>query len=118
MEKPLSESWYNPAETKMGKRIKNITSGSKPNMTPQEFVKTWNILLATTKKGVKSDEQLPQVILSLDMMDGLRNKLDFVIGRMNIDKDVQQEVSKALGVGVVLQTVSYKDSIQIIANNR
>ena len=102
----------------MKKSSHNNSKANRPNLTPQEFVKTWNILLATTKKGVKSDEQLPKVILSLDMTDGLRDKLDFVIGRMNIDKDVQQEVSKAIGVGVVLQTVSYKDSIQIIANNR
>lgn len=101
----------------MESRTNDITTANKP-MTPREFVRTWNMLLTTTKKNVKNGEQLPKVILTMDITDGLRKSLDFVIGRINSDKEFQQEVFMTAGVPVMLQTMVYNDSIQILANNK
>ena len=99
----------------MKKGIENITR-KHHTLTPQEFVKSWNKLLVITKRNVETEDQLPKVIHIVDNTEGMRDRLDFVIDRVNCDHEFQQEVSLSIGAPVRLQTIIYNDSIQIVAS--
>lgn len=86
-------------------------------ITPKEFVKIWNILLSNAKKGIKEGDVFPKVLFTMESEAGLKDNLDFVISRVNSDKEFQQEVSEVAGTMVSFETVMYENNIQIIIHN-
>ena len=61
------------------------------NISPREFTRLWNLLLANTRKGISGGHDLPKTILSIDK-DGVdKHKLALVIARLNDDQEFTQE---------------------------
>lgn len=87
-------------------------------ITPKEFVKIWNILLSNAKKGIKEGDVFPKVLFTMESEAGLKDNLEFVISRVNSDKEFQQEVSKVTGMMVSFEAVMFESSIQIVINNK
>ena len=90
------------------------------NITPREFTRLWNLLLANTRKGIGDGHNLPTTILSIDR-DGVdQSKLVLVIARLNFDQEFLQEFSSLLGKeiqlylddteGGLLVSIRYKDN--------
>lgn len=96
----------------MNKRIE--TGTQKQTITPKEFVKIWNILLSNAKKGIKEGDVFPKVLFTMESEAGLKDNLDFVMSRVNSDKEFQQEVSEVTGTMVSFETVMCENDVQII----
>lgn len=90
------------------------------DITPREFTRLWNLLLANTRKGIAGGHDLPKTILSIDR-DGVDQcKLVLVIARLNDDQEFLQEFSSPLGKemqlhlddteGGLLVSIRYKDN--------
>jgi hypothetical protein len=66
-------------------------------ITPREFTRLWNLLLANTRKGISGGNNLPKTIMSIDK-DGVdKHKLVLVISRLNDDPEFTQEFVSLLG---------------------
>ena len=100
----------------MNKRIG--TGTQKQTITPKEFVKIWNILLPNAKKGIKEGDVFPKVLFTMESEAGLKDNLDFVMSRVNSDKEFQQEVSEFTGTMVSFEAVMCENNIQIVVNNK
>lgn len=87
-------------------------------ITPKEFVKIWNILLSNAKKGVKDGDVFPKVLFTMESEAGLKENLEFVISRVNSDKEFQQEVSEVAGTMVSFEAVMCDENIQIVINHK
>lgn len=61
-------------------------------ITPNEFVKIWNLLHKNLMKVV-SDDNVPDILFSLDYEGKLYDNIRFVIGRVNNDKEFQESLA-------------------------
>lgn len=100
------------------KDVEAKTSTVKTAITPKEFVKIWNILLSNAKKGIKEGDVFPKVLFTMESEPGLKENLEFMISRVNSDKEFQQEVSEVTGTMVSFEAVMCENSIQIVVNNK
>ena len=71
-------------------------------ISPREFTRLWNLLLANTRKGISGGHNLPKTILSIDK-DGVdQYKLALVTARLNDDQEFTQEFVSLLGKEIQL----------------
>lgn len=77
-------------------------------ITPNEFVKTWNLLHKNLMKVV-SDDNVPDILFTLDYERKLYDNIRFVIGRVNNDKEFQESLAQS----VAMKAEKNKDKITI-----
>lgn len=77
-------------------------------ITPNEFVKTWNLLHKNLMKVV-SDDNVPDILFTLDYERKLYDNIKFVIERVNIDKEFQESLAQP----VAMKAEKNKDKITI-----
>ena len=77
-------------------------------ITPNEFVKTWNLLHKNLMKVV-SDDNVPDILFTLDYDCKLYDNIRFVIGRVNNDKEFQESLAQS----VAMKAEKNKDKITI-----
>lgn len=77
-------------------------------ITPNEFVKTWNLLHKNLMKVV-SDDNVPDILFTLDYERKLYDNIRFVIGRVNNDKEFQESLAQP----VAMKVEKNKDKITI-----
>lgn len=66
-------------------------------ITPNEFVKTWNLLHKNLMKVV-SDDNVPDILFTLDYDCKLYDNIRFVIGRVNNDKEFQESLAQPVAI--------------------
>ena len=66
-------------------------------ITPNEFVKTWNLLHKNLMKVV-SDDNVPDILFTLDYERKLYDNIRFVIGRVNNDKEFQESLAQSVAM--------------------
>lgn len=66
-------------------------------ITPNEFVKTWNLLHKNLMKVV-SDDNVPDILFTLDYERKLYDNIRFVIGRVNNDKEFQESLAQPVAM--------------------
>ena len=72
-------------------------------ITPNEFVKTWNLLHKNLMKVV-SDDNVPDILFTLDYERKLYDNIRFVIGRVNNDKEFQESLAQPVTMKVEKNT--------------
>lgn len=77
-------------------------------ITPNEFVKIWNLLHKNLMKVV-SDDNVPDILFTLDYDRKLYDNIRFVIGRVNNDKEFQESLAQP----VAMKAEKNKDKITI-----
>ena len=66
-------------------------------ITPNEFVKAWNLLHKNLMKVV-SDDNVPDILFTLDYERKLYDNIRFVIGRVNNDKEFQESLAQSVAM--------------------
>lgn len=66
-------------------------------ITPNEFVKIWNLLHKNLMKVV-SDDNVPDILFTLDYDRKLYDNIRFVIGRVNNDKEFQESLAQPVAM--------------------
>lgn len=84
-------------------------------VSPKEFTRLWNHILKCGKKELSSEVQLPKLILSLDDEPGMYSSILFIVERLNIDLDFQQEMVKVSMRNIYLEVVRHNNQVQVVA---